>query len=154
MVPDKNLQPPEAALRELRRSSIMHVDMDAFFVSVELRSRPELVGKPVIVGHPADRSVVLSASYEARSFGVKPAMPMVVAQRMCPRAVIIEPRHKLYYEVSAELMGIFESITQLVEPLSVDEALPDGTPYIQKGLIDAQRLHKLGDGFEDPHQLC
>ncbi len=125
MVPDNNPQPPGAALRELRRSSIMHVDMDAFFVSVELRSRPELVGKPVIVGHPADRSVVLSASYEARSFGVKSAMPMVVAQRMCPRAVIIEPRHKLYYEVSAELMGIFESITQLVEPLSVDEAFLD-----------------------------
>lgn len=125
MAPEKNNQQPEAVLRELRRSSILHVDMDAFFVSVELRSRPELRGKPVIVGHPADRSVVLSASYEARSFGVKSAMPMVIAQRMCPRAVIIEPRHKLYYEVSAELMQIFESITDLVEPLSVDEAFLD-----------------------------
>jgi DNA polymerase-4 len=103
----------------------MHVDMDAFFVSVELRGRPELRGKPVIVGFPADRSVVLSASYEARAFGVKSAMPMVIAQRMCPQAVIIEPRHKLYYEVSGQLMAIFESITELVEPLSVDEAFLD-----------------------------
>jgi DNA polymerase-4 len=99
--------------------------MDAFFVSVELRSRPELRGKPVIVGYPADRSVVLSASYEARKFGVKSAMPMVIAARMCPSAVIIEPRHKLYYEVSAQLMDIFGSITDLVEPLSVDEAFLD-----------------------------
>ncbi|QHK22137.1 DNA polymerase IV [Pseudarthrobacter psychrotolerans] len=103
----------------------MHVDMDAFFVAVELRTRPELRGKPVIVGFPADRSVVLSASYEARAFGVKSAMPMVVAARMCPKAVIIEPRHKLYYEVSAQLMEIFGSITDLVEPLSVDEAFLD-----------------------------
>ncbi|WP_251024492.1 DNA polymerase IV [Arthrobacter sp. ISL-65] len=103
----------------------MHVDMDAFFVSVELRARPDLRGRPVIVGFPAERSVVLSASYEARRFGVKSAMPMAVAQRLCPQAVIIEPRHKLYYEVSGQLMGIFESITELVEPLSVDEAFLD-----------------------------
>jgi len=94
-------------------------------VSVELRTRPQLRGKPVIVGYPADRSVVLSASYEARAFGVKSAMPMAIAARMCPQAVIIEPRHKLYYEVSARIMGIFESITDLVEPLSVDEAFLD-----------------------------
>ncbi|WP_267279170.1 DNA polymerase IV [Arthrobacter sp. CDRTa11] len=99
--------------------------MDAFFVSVELRTRPELRGRPVIVGYPADRSVVLSASYEARAFGVKSAMPMVIAARMCPKAVIIEPRHRLYYEVSAQIMAIFESITELVEPLSVDEAFLD-----------------------------
>ncbi|WP_373427342.1 DNA polymerase IV [Arthrobacter globiformis] len=103
----------------------MHVDMDAFFVSVELRARPDLRGRPVIVGFPAERSVVLSASYEARRFGVKSAMPMAVAQRLCPQAIIIEPRHKLYYEVSGQLMGIFESITELVEPLSVDEAFLD-----------------------------
>ncbi|WP_342635086.1 DNA polymerase IV [Arthrobacter celericrescens] len=114
-----------ATLKELRRTSILHVDMDAFFVSVELRSRPELRGKPVIVGFPSDRSVVLSASYEARGVGVKSAMPMAVAMRLCPTAVILEPRHHLYYEVSAELMRIFESITDLVEPLSVDEAFLD-----------------------------
>ncbi|TPV48451.1 DNA polymerase IV [Pseudarthrobacter phenanthrenivorans] len=110
----------------------MHVDMDAFFVSVELRTRPELKGRPVIVGFPADRSVVLSASYEARAFGVKSAMPMAVAARMCPQAVIIEPRHKLYYEVSGQIMGIFESITELVEPLSVDEAFLDVTGAIRR----------------------
>jgi DNA polymerase-4 len=103
----------------------MHVDMDAFFVSVELRTRPDLRGKQVIVGFPAERSVVLSASYEARALGVKSAMPMAVAARLCPGAVVIEPRHKLYYEVSAQLMKIFESITDLVEPLSVDEAFLD-----------------------------
>ncbi|WP_085929194.1 DNA polymerase IV [Arthrobacter globiformis] len=103
----------------------MHVDMDAFFVSVELRARPDLRGRPVIVGFPAERSVVLSASYEARRFGVKSAMPMAVARRLCPQAAIIEPRHKLYYEVSGQLMAIFESITELVEPLSVDEAFLD-----------------------------
>ncbi|QCO97790.1 DNA polymerase IV [Arthrobacter sp. 24S4-2] len=145
---DQDKQQLEATLRELRRSSIMHVDMDAFFVSVELRSRPELRGKPVIVGYPADRSVVLSASYEARKFGVKSAMPMVIAARMCPAAVIIEPRHKLYYEVSAQLMDIFGSITDLVEPLSVDEAFLDvggairrlGSPRII-GEIIRQRVH-------------
>jgi DNA polymerase-4 len=112
-------------VQEFRRTSILHVDMDAFFVSVELRTRPELRGKPVIVGFPVDRSVVLSASYEARAMGVKSAMPMGNAMRMCPNAVIIEPRHGLYYEVSRQLMGIFESITDLVEPVSVDEAFLD-----------------------------
>jgi DNA polymerase-4 len=110
----------------------MHVDMDAFFLSVELRTRPELRGRPAIVGFPAERSVVLSASYEARAFGVKSAMPMAVAQRMCPQAVIIEPRHRLYYEVSGQLMAIFESITELVEPLSVDEAFLDVTGAIRR----------------------
>ncbi len=109
----------------MRRTSILHVDMDAFFVSVELRTRPELRGKPVIVGFPADRSVVLSASYEARATGVKSAMPMSIAMRRCPSAVVINPRHTLYYEVSAQLMEIFGSITDLVEPLSVDEAFLD-----------------------------
>ncbi|MFF1830976.1 DNA polymerase IV [Paenarthrobacter sp. NPDC058040] len=120
------------ALRELRRTSILHVDMDAFFVSVELRDRPDLRGKPVIVGFPAERSVVLSASYEARATGVKSAMPMAVAMRMCPAAVIINPRHKLYYEVSGQIMDIFASITDLVEPLSVDEAFLDVAGAIRR----------------------
>jgi DNA polymerase-4 len=123
--PDEDREQAEARLPDLRRASIMHVDMDAFFVSVELRARPDLRGRPVIVGFPAERSVVLSASYEARKFGVKSAMPMAVAHRLCPQATIIEPRHKLYYEVSGQLMAIFESITELVEPLSVDEAFLD-----------------------------
>ena len=149
---EQDKQQLEATLRELRRSSIMHVDMDAFFVSVELRSRPGLRGKPVIVGYPADRSVVLSASYEARKFGVKSAMPMAVAARICPTAVIIEPRHKLYYEVSAQLMAIFGSITDLVEPLSVDEAFLDvggairrlGSPEEIGGMIRRRVRDELG----------
>lgn len=99
--------------------------MDAFFVAVELRERPELVGRPVIVGFPEGRSVVLSASYEARAYGVRSAMPMVSAIRMCPTAAIITPRHHLYYEVSGAVMQLFNSITDVVEPLSVDEAFLD-----------------------------
>jgi DNA polymerase-4 len=125
-------QPTAARLQGRRPTCIMHVDMDAFFVSVELRTRPELRGKPVIVGFPGERSVVLSGSYEARAFGVKSAMPMAVAMRMCPQAVVIEPRHKLYYEVSGQLMAIFESITGLVEPLSVDEAFLDVTGALRR----------------------
>ena len=103
----------------------MHVDMDAFFVSVELRERPQLLGRPVIVGFPGGRSVVLSASYEARAFGVRSAMPMATAMRMAPTAVVIEPRHQVYREVSGQVMGLFNSITDKVEPLSVDEAFLD-----------------------------
>ena len=132
MGPAGTNQSSAARLTGGRRTCIMHVDMDAFFVSVELRTRPELRGKPVIVGFPGERSVVLSGSYEARAFGVKSAMPMAVAMRMCPQAVVIEPRHKLYYEVSGQLMGIFESITGLVEPLSVDEAFLDVTGAIRR----------------------
>ncbi|WP_309109121.1 DNA polymerase IV [Arthrobacter sp.] len=134
------------------RSSILHVDMDAFFVSVELRSRPELRGKPVIVGFPGERSVVLSASYEARAYGVKSAMPMAVAVRRCPQALVIEPRHGLYYEVSRQLMALFESITDLVEPLSVDEAFLDvggairrlGPPATIGALIRTRVATELG----------
>ncbi|KRE90003.1 DNA polymerase IV [Arthrobacter sp. Soil764] len=125
-------QPSAARPPGRRPTCIMHVDMDAFFVSVELRTRPELRGKPVIVGFPGERSVVLSGSYEARAFGVKSAMPMAVAMRMCPQAVVIEPRHKLYYEVSGQLMAIFESVTGLVEPLSVDEAFLDVTGALRR----------------------
>ncbi len=132
MAPVGTIEPAGAGLLPRRRNCIMHVDMDAFFVSVELRTRPELRGRPVIVGYPAERSVVLSASYEARAFGVKSAMPMAIAMRMCPQAVVIEPRHKEYYDVSAQLMTIFESVTELVEPLSVDEAFLDVSGAIRR----------------------
>lgn len=105
--------------------TILHVDMDAFYVSVELLTKPELQGKAVIAGSPSGRSVVLSASYEARRFGVRSAMPMATALRLCPQAVIVEPHHDRYAEVSRAVMAIFRTITPLVEPLSVDEAFLD-----------------------------
>jgi DNA polymerase IV len=106
-------------------SHILHVDMDAFYASVELRERPGLAGRPVIVGGTGPRSVVLSATYEARAFGVHSAMPMGRARRMCPQAVVIPPRHSHYTEVSREVMAIFRAITPDVEPLSADEAFLD-----------------------------
>lgn len=104
--------------------NVLHVDMDAFFALVELARRPELRGRPVIVGG-AERGVVLSATYEARAFGVRSAMPMAAALRLCPQAVVVRPEHGLYREVSHEVMSILRDVTSLVEQLSVDEAFLD-----------------------------
>src|SRR3954452_7399323 len=132
---------------------ILHVDMDAFSASVELRRQPELRGRPMIVGGSGSRGVVLSATYEARSYGVRSAMPMMRARRMCPAAVVLRPDFATYTEVSAGVMELFRTITPLVEPLSLDEAFLDvsgarrriGTPvqiaaWIRARIVDEQDI--------------
>ncbi|MFF1635898.1 DNA polymerase IV [Leifsonia sp. NPDC058248] len=106
-------------------ATILHVDMDAFFASVELLDHPEARGKPAIVGHPGPRSVVTSATYEARRFGVRSAMPVAQALRLCPQAIILPPHMHKYKEYSDAVMRIFSEVTPLVEPLSIDEAFLD-----------------------------
>lgn len=118
--------------------SILHVDMDAFFASVEQRDRPELAGRPVLVGGDGPRGVVAAASYEAREYGCRSAQPMAVAKRLCPDAVIVAGRFSAYREASEQVFGIFESFTPTVEPLSIDEAFLD--------LTGTDRLH--GDAVE------
>lgn len=106
-------------------TSILHVDMDAFYAAVEVLDDPSLSGLPLIIGSPDGRSVVSSASYEARRYGVRAAMPVSQALRLCPSARIVPPHFHRYQAVSRQVMAIFESFTPLVEPLSVDEAFLD-----------------------------
>lgn len=105
--------------------TIAHADMDAFYAAVEQLDNPELRGKPILVGSPFGRGVVLTASYEARPFGVGSAMPMAKARRKCPNALIVPPRMERYQEVSQTIMSVFQDFSPDVEPLSLDEAFLD-----------------------------
>ncbi|MDO5620565.1 MAG: DNA polymerase IV [Paracoccus sp. (in: a-proteobacteria)] len=124
---------------------IIHVDMDAFFASVEQRDNPDLRGKPVVVGHDGPRGVVAAASYEARVFGVRSAMPSVKAARLCPGLIFVPPRFDQYRAVSAKIRAIFADYTPLIEPLSLDEAYLDLTGRLAPGQTATRLAREIRD---------
>jgi DNA polymerase-4 len=129
----------DALAEPARLRKIIHIDMDAFYASVEQRDNPELRGKPVAVGGSRERGVVAAASYEARKFGVRSAMPSVTAKRQCPDLIFVKPRFDAYKAVSLQIREIFAEHTHLIEPLSLDEAYLDVTEN-RKGIATATEI--------------
>jgi DNA polymerase-4 len=136
---DKTAGADEVAASPARQRKIIHVDMDAYYASVEQRDNPELRGKPVAVGGSRERGVVAAASYEARKFGVRSAMPSVTAKRNCPDLIFVKPRFDVYKAVSLQIRAIFAEHTPMIEPLSLDEAYLDVTENLQ-GLASATEI--------------
>jgi DNA polymerase IV len=135
---DRGATAPAEADRPRR---IIHVDMDAFYASVEQRDNPELCGRPVAVGGARERGVVAAASYEARKFGVRSAMPSVTARRKCPELIFVKPRFDVYREISMQIRAIFARYTPLIEPLSLDEAYLDVNDNLM-GISSATEIAK------------
>jgi DNA polymerase IV len=144
LLPYKKLAMSDTANNSMTNlRAILHVDMDAFYAAIEQRDRPELRGLPVIIAHEGKRGVVSTASYEARRFGVRSALPTVSAKRLCPQGIIIEPRLRYYSEVSREVFAVFADYTPEIEGLSLDEAF-----------LDVSRSIALfGSALEIAHQL-
>ena len=133
----KTIDPKNRGASTITRArKIIHIDMDAFYASVEQRDNPELRGKPVAVGGARARGVVAAASYEARKFGVRSAMPSITAMRRCPALIFVKPRFDVYKEVSLQIRAIFAEYTPIIEPLSLDEAYLDVTENL-KGIASA-----------------
>ncbi|KAA0684831.1 DNA polymerase IV [Neorhizobium sp. P12A] len=131
---------------------IIHVDMDAFYASVEQRDNPELRGKPVAVGFGEARGVVAAASYEARKFGVHSAMASVTAMRKCPDLIFVRPRFDVYRAVSLQTRAIFAEYTPLIEPLSLDEAYLDVTDNLFVAALPVKKFHGVGPATAEKMQ--
>ena len=129
--------------------SILHVDMDAFYASASLLSRPELKGTPVIIAGGGNRGVVLSATYEARAFGVSAAMPTARARRLCPQATVVAPDYARYERISKAVMAVFASVTPIVEPLSLDEAFLDVSGALRRLGRPRQIAQQIRDTIAD-----
>ena len=150
----KSLKMPTFALvnkekRVMTERKIIHVDMDQFFAAVEQRDNPELRGKPVAVGWDAERGVVSTASYEARRFGVHSAQSIQVAKRLCPQLIIVPPHFQKYKEVSGQIRDIFHDYTDLIEPLSLDEAFLDVTENKEKIVMAVDIAKEIKQRIKD-----
>ena len=125
----------------MEERKIIHIDMDAFYASVEQRDNPELRGKPIAVGHSEQRGVVAAASYEARKYGVRSAMSSLKAKKLCPHLIFVPGRMEVYKEVSLQIREIFHDYTDIIEPLALDEAFLDVT-HNKKGMSLAVDIAK------------